>query len=283
MYAVLNMTAGCGGAPNNYRKRSMAKKSKDSGESKKEKPILVPITPDLLHQEEWVPAEWPVADTTFDCSGDWEHRYRFHGSHGYSNDPSTPKGLLRVKRRLDGGVQHFLITQKFEHDKGRHHELKATMRCSIDPRAAPQVWQLKSAFADDQGRSIPGTDSITNGSFGTGKITLETNGLKQAYSSGGLASDWALVDAVQRLPFGMREPLRFDLLEGLTLFRPGHGIFYRGVETFKSGNRSLPLHRFDQIGTGTLPYNYWLDENHRLILFVTHSRAYWLDSSEEKS
>ena len=259
----------------------MAKsKNKKAGNKR---PILVPITPDLLRDEEWIPGGWPFADQTFDCSNDWNHLYRFHGSHGYSNDPETPAGSLRIKRRVEGNSQRFLITQKFEHDRGRSHELKATLHCTLDTLATPLEWQLQSKFTDDQGQPVSGTGSVTAGSCSNGKIALSTNGLKQSWSTGSLASDWALIDAIQRLPFGLKEPLRFNLLEGLTLFRPGHEIFYRGVERFNSGSRSLKLHRFDQIGTGTLPYNYWLDENHRLVLLVTLSRAYWLDSPGGKS
>ncbi|MCF7849359.1 MAG: hypothetical protein K9M45_10950 [Kiritimatiellales bacterium] len=260
-------------------KKSKKKKSGKQGRT----PALVPITPDLLRDEKWIPSGWPYADHTFNPSNDWKHLYRFHGSHGYCNDPSTPDGSLRIKRRAEGSSQRFLITQKFEHDSGRNHELKATLHCAVDSVATPQEWQLRSAFTDGEGQSIPGADSTTDGSFGNGKIILSTNGFKQFHASEGMASDWALIEAVQRLPFGMKEPLRFDLLEGLTLFRPRHEIYYQGIETFKSGGRSLGLHRFNQLGTGTLPYNYWLDENHRLILFVTHSRAYWLDSSEGKA
>jgi len=260
------------------------KKRKKGGKKKGRLPIRVPITPDLIRDEGWVPAGWPFDDSSFDCSKDWKHFYGFHGSHGYSRDISTPQGFLRVKRSIrKDGLQRFLITQRFEHDSGRNHELKASLNCALDLLATPGDWELQSVFIDGEGRPIPGVDSITKGSFSNGRISLSTNGFNYSFTSDVMATDWALIDVVQRLPFGMKKPLRFDMLEGLTLLRPHHEIRYRGVEIFKSGGRSLKLHRFDQIGTGTLPYNYWLDENHRLILFVTLSRAYWLDSRGEKA
>ncbi len=251
-------------------------------EKKKKSKILVPITPELLRDDGWVPVGWPFEDAAFDSSNDWKHLYRFHGSKGYTNG-KTPVGSIRIERQREGDSLRFLIAQRFEHDAGRNHDVKATVHCAADPVATPEKWQLESRFTDQAGKPVAGTGSVVAGVFKNGKITISTNGYKQTYSSDSLASDWTLIDAVQRLPFEEGKPHRFDMLEELTLFRPQHAIYYRGAELFETGNRCLTLHRFDQVGTGTLPYNYWLDENHRLILFVTLSQAYWLDSPEKKA
>ena len=41
------------------------------------------------------------------------------------------------------------------------------------------------------------------------------------------------------------------------------------------------MRRFSQIGHGILPYEYWLDDRHRLQVVITHSRAYILDDGAE--
>ena len=43
------------------------------------------------------------------------------------------------------------------------------------------------------------------------------------------------------------------------------------------GQEMVTLHRFVQTGHGTLPYEWWLDQAHRLVMVVTHSRVYILD------
>ena len=44
-------------------------------------------------------------------------------------------------------------------------------------------------------------------------------------------------------------------------------------------NKKISLQRFEQIGHGILPYEYWLDKNHRLVIAVTGPRAYILDDN----
>jgi hypothetical protein len=43
------------------------------------------------------------------------------------------------------------------------------------------------------------------------------------------------------------------------------------------------LHHFQQRGRGMLPYDYWLDEHHRLQIFVTLSIAYIRDKNAKES
>ena len=42
------------------------------------------------------------------------------------------------------------------------------------------------------------------------------------------------------------------------------------------------MHWFHQIGYGVLPYEYWLDDRHRLLAVATHARAYLLDDGAEE-
>jgi len=60
-----------------------------------------------------------------------------------------------------------------------------------------------------------------------------------------------------------------------------HRLSYRGAITMTPEN-DITLHGFHQLGHGTLPYEYWLDRHHRLVLAVTLSRVYILDDKAEE-
>jgi hypothetical protein len=90
-------------------------------------------------------------------------------------------------------------------------------------------------------------------------------------------SDWALFEVVQRLAFDKRNSLKFDLLEGMSLSKLRHRLFYRGTYPMKTDGQSIPLHCFGQLGSGILPYEYWLDDRHRLLAVISMNKAYILD------
>ena len=70
-----------------------------------------------------------------------------------------------------------------------------------------------------------------------------------------------------------------NLLERLELFKENQVLGYRGNESFPHDGSNLTLHRFAQTGNGLLPFDYWLDESHKLFLAVTFSVAYIADDN----
>ena len=70
------------------------------------------------------------------------------------------------------------------------------------------------------------------------------------------------------------------MLEGFSILRPGHRLSYRGTYPLEFGGVG-ELHWFQQIGEGALPYEYWVDGAHRVVMAVTLARAYILDDEAE--
>ena len=68
------------------------------------------------------------------------------------------------------------------------------------------------------------------------------------------------------------------MLEDLELLKPGQRLYYAGSDEFPVGGKQMKLHSFEQLGWGIIPYTYWLDESHRLIVAIGSLRAYVLDS-----
>ena len=86
---------------------------------------------------------------------------------------------------------------------------------------------------------------------------------------------------MQRLPFEQESRLAFDVLEGLSILRTGHRLSYRGAVTLPP-EKEVTLHGFHRLGHGALPYEYWLDKRHRLVMAITLSRVYILDEQAEQ-
>lgn len=89
-------------------------------------------------------------------------------------------------------------------------------------------------------------------------------------------SDWSMFEAVQRMPFDTALALKFDLLEGLSALRPAHRITYEGKVDEQWGKDKVQLHYYRQFGQGMLPYEYYLDDTHCLVMVVSAYRAYIL-------
>ena len=75
-------------------------------------------------------------------------------------------------------------------------------------------------------------------------------------------------------PFGSSGSLAFDLLEGMSIVRLGQKLSYR--------RHDGDLHSFHQLGSGALPYQYWVNDRHQLMIVVTGARAYLLDPEAKK-
>jgi hypothetical protein len=187
---------------------------------------------------------------------------------------------LRVERSPGEGQGslRLVVEQKVLQADGSVHALSAEIRCAANPVATPIEWTLASRFLDHGGSEIP-------------DLTLEEKGRLPDYDGGPagnepkrtgappslVTADWCLFEAVQRLPFQANAARRFDLLEGLSVARRAQRIAYRGKGEATQGLG--PAHWFQQTGSGMLPYDYWLDERHRLVVAVTFSRAYILDGN----
>jgi len=248
----------------------MAKKKR------KREPTMVPLSPAVLRASGVLPDGWPFVDEAFDPDKDWTQRYRLYGSHGYKGDKTAAPGTLEIHREKAIGGQRLKVTQRITHDDKREHLIRAEMSCAVDMTATPRKWRVESRFTG-AGEPVAGVASTSEGAFRRDSIRLKAGGLEQKFNSRQLAADWSLMEAVQRLPYEEMVPLHFDMMEGLSLLRPGHVLTYGGTETYLDGGREVLLYRFSQVGRGILPYEYYLDENHRLVLSITLSRAYWLD------
>lgn len=242
-------------------------------------PVRRPLTPWVL-MELGAIRRLPPTGKDFRPDGQWTSTYRIWACHGYRNSGNEDFGFLRIARFVGRGQTATLKVDRALVTAGPlRHVTKAKIVCGPGPLGSPVSWEVANRVIGPDGKARNELGSAAQARTRNGLIEITTGG--RTFSRPGstrLATDWGLFDAVQRLPFEARSVLEFDVLEGLGLLKKGHRLSYEGADT-SPGTQTL--HRFCQIGPGVLPYEYWLDEAHRLLVVVTGSRAYILDDRAE--
>jgi len=242
-----------------------------------------PLTPEVL-DEIGALTNWPPASERFSPEESWVHTYRIWTCHGFTDRGNSNRGVIQIERAAGTAEESFTlnIRQRVVHVGDVVHELRAKIACRNDELASPQKWSLTSRFFESSGKEREGLAIRRQGQFVDGRITCTVNAqASEIAASPRMTADWSLFEALQRWPHKRSASHAFDVLEGLSVLRPGHRVAYRGTQTIERNGKSLKLYWFSQLGRGTLPYEYWLDDDRRLILAVTLSRVYILDPQAE--
>ena len=196
--------------------------------------------------------------------------YRIWTCHGYRESGNQNVGFVRIKRIGESDKTFALnVYQEVAQTDGITNIIDATIKCRNNQLALPIQWKVSSRFTGADGKHISELSSSNNGAATTGVDKM--------------TGDWCLFEAVQRLKISKETVLGFDMLEGLSLLKKGQRLSYRGLSQTKIGDKDIPLHCFVQLGSGVLPCEYWLDENHRLLIVTSMNKAYILDDKAEKA
>lgn len=221
------------------------------------------LTPTLLKELGGV-NDFPSTPADFKPDGNWVNTYRIWTCHGYRESGNQNVGSLRIERTGNSGKTFTLrMHQEIVQTDGPTNVVEGTIKCRNNRLASPVEWKLSSRFAGADGKQIVELSNRENVRIGEGAD--KTTG------------DWCLFEAVQRLAFDKQSSLSFDLLEGMSLSKPEHRLFYRGTSPMKTSGGEVSLHCFVQLGSGILPYEYWLDDRHRLLAVISMNKAYILD------
>ncbi len=227
-----------------------------------------PITPSMLIELDAFTRFMPAPED-FNPAGKWLHSYRIWTCHGYRESGNDNVGFLRIER-VGNSSETFVLNVHHEvlQTDAITHIIDGKIKCRNNQLASPIQWRLQSSFTGTDGKHISELLSSDND---MADEEVERN-----------TSDFCLFEAVQRLAYDKDSSVSFDLLEGMRLSKPGHRLLYRGTHPIKMDGRDIPLHCFVQLGSGVLPYEYWLDDNHRLLAAISMNKAYILDEQAEQ-
>ncbi len=232
----------------------------------------------------WEMGAWdrlPPPAEGFDPEGAWTQTWRIWTCHGYTIKGNRNVGYLRITR-TPGDPIELHVEQRIVNYHGLQHITTAEINCAADALARPRSWRIANRFVAPDGTPLDELSLYETGAIEDGLLRVREDGREFTRPAGErVTADWCLFEAIQRLPLDRALSERFDMLEGLSLLKRGHHLSYRGPEEIDAGRRTMTLHHFQQTGHGTLPYDWWVDKDHRLVMVVTHSRAYILDDNVE--
>ena len=224
----------------------------------------------------------PTAE--FDPRGRWKLTYGVY-TFAAIKAGTTPGGrtgsLTLFREPRDGGS---VVEVDFEKHLigGASQRVIARLVCRDDALATPSEWDYSSEFFDRAKDPLPAAGLEKSAKILEGRVEIDDGKYTQLIQiDGPFTINWALFEAVGRLPRGPFAPLEFTLLDHFDQVKGGQTLVYRKSLSMELGDRDVRLHAFDQLGRGIVPWVYWVDDSGRLLAAISGLEAYILDSFEK--
>lgn len=252
--------------------------------NKKRTIVGSPLTPEMLFQLGEMP-DYSPDEKSFDRTKEWINHYRIWTCHGYRESGNLNVGFLRLQRGVTGPDKRFelQIHQELKNEGGTYNRVLAKIDCLDADLSCPVKWDYTSVIQDDDGKEDKSLTVNIKGEISGGKIKWVRNGIpSEMICDGHPSCDWCVYETIQRRAKQFAGNMTFDMLEGLERLKPGQQLLDRGKTNVKIGDSTRQLHRIDQVGTGILPFEYWIDESSRLCLMSSMNKVYILDTQKKK-
>ena len=228
-------------------------------------------------------AAWSPPQGAFDPLAAWALSYARHGLVPTPGGApgGAPTGSLRVALTPAGDR---LTLQVSEAVQAGFTTLTtdAEIACAQDALLTPRSWSLNLRWQTGlpSGAAHGELDQTRSGRADGKTLVFKAAKERRRDAPKRWTSFWSLFAAVQRLPFAVSSSLSFDLFDELELHKPGQRLAYIGPQPVALGGGTLHLHVFEQTGRGVLPWRWWLDGQHRVLLAAGGRRAYLLESAK---
>ena len=235
--------------------------------------------------------------TAFENAGSWNCMYRLytHTLH------SGCVGELTISRRpRGGGGAKLTIHVRRTVARRCVQTTRAIIECGGGPLATPVRWRLEREVRKPDGESIPDLTAVESARQVENGVVVRRNGKeRRLFIRGPWTCDWALFEAVPRLPRTTETALNSAVIEDFELVHPDQTISFRKSVRVRLGaertwryaparqldkgevERPVPhetagvaprLAVFERTGPGIVPVVTWLDESGR-VLFVLSGQA----------
>lgn len=225
---------------------------------------------------------WTPPQGTFDPAAAWSLRYV---RHALIPDPSGaygggPAGSLALDVKPDANAVALRAAEAVQAGF-TIMTTEAEVICAPDALLTPRTWTLKVGWKAGplSGMATDGMPQTRTGRADGKGLVFQANKERRAPAPAQWTGFWNLFAALPRLPFDAKSVLTFDLFEDLELHKPTQRLAYVGQQAVALSGRTFDLHVFEQTGCGVLPWRWWLDGQHRVLLAAGGRRAYLLDST----
>jgi hypothetical protein len=219
----------------------------------------------------------------FDPAGHWSHTYHLYTV--VNGDIPVPpvRGTLQIERvpQPAGGVNLNIKYEKTSRYAGVH-TIVATVICAGDELSTPVKWNSTYTAAPPAHPIKMSLEQQGSGFAGDGALIIKQGGeQKKLPLPAAYTSNWALFDVVQRLQRPGGDALRFTLFDD-DAPKPNQALAFCLTADLKNrwtGAPDLRVHGFLQIGEGTTPQVYWVDDRGELLFLSSGLNVFVLDTA----
>jgi hypothetical protein len=230
------------------------------------------------HLKDFRPPEGP-----HDPHGDWTLAYGVY-TLGAIRGHGGRIGQLLVRREsgdAGGAVVHVDYRKNVRPDLAQ--KVAARITCRGGALATPVRWTCSSEIvraADGAETPIENTRLEKSATAEDGQVEIRDGEHARRLSiPTPFVVNWALFEAVGRLPREPFDPIHFAMLDHFDQIKGDQVLSYRQwVDVLLAGQRAR-LHAYDHLGQGIVPWVYWVDDPGRLLFAVSGLEAYLLESS----
>ena len=234
-----------------------------------------------------VPADFPLnaigaavnqitlPEGSFDPAGSWQQRYGVHSVAGRL----SRVGELRLDRQVKANGRVLLDMHYQKSLSGGRQTISAKIHLAADsPLSTPEAWSFVARVLDTEGHVMENTQIKKSIRMQDGILTIDDpSGQKTVPITGDYTLNWALFDAVQRLPAERFAPIRFTLIDHFDQVKPNHTLSFRTSTDVTIRGKPQTLRAYDQLGEGIVPWVWWVDQHGRLLAAVSGLEAYLLE------
>ena len=214
-----------------------------------------------------------------DPRGDWALDYVVY-TLGSIRGHGGRLGTLSLRRKATAGDGAILAIdyQKRVTPDG-FQKVVAGITCRGDRLATPTRWRYSAEIARPGQVTLETTRLEKSGEAKDRQVEIiDHGGVRPMAVPPSWTINWALFEAVGRLPREPFDPIRFALLDHFDQLKANQVLSFRQSVEVAIGGKPLRLHAYDHLGEGIVPWIYWVDEQGRLLFAVSGLEAYLLDA-----
>ena len=226
--------------------------------------------------------EFQPPSGAFDPAGSWTQTYQIVP---LKLELKAFGGQLKIQRtpRVDGAQLE--VEQELRLAKERTQPAPYTQWTKASLQCGTGLWSTPRRFTTEAWTTSPDGQAQAETRE---KFSAEISGTEIRFSGVRKPAvrvarewtlDWALFDALQRLPTDKPASWELDIVEDCDLVRPRQRLSCVGPLAAKVAGKDLQLFGFMHFGPAALPIHYWLDARHRLLFAIHYYRAFILTSN----